>query len=92
MSLKSQLKTSSQDIGRLVFTRWPSASLPAARQAESEIRVGDAVIRIERFQGQRVRLVVEAPTSVPVFRGELKVVRDSVDGALPLVEAPVPAA
>ena len=92
MSLKSQLKTSAKDIGRLVFTRWPARSLPPVRQCESEIRIGDAVVRIESFQGQRVRIVVEAPTSVPVFRGELKVVRDTAEGGVPLVDAPVPAA
>lgn len=75
-SLKSSLKTSARELGRLVFTRWPARSLPAVRQCEAEIRIGEAVVRIESFQGQRVRVVVEAPTHVPVFRGELKVRSD----------------
>lgn len=80
MSAKSVTSAASVDAktGRLVFVRKPANALQPAQRGESEIRIGECVVRIESFRGQQVRVVVEAPVEIPVFRGELKVRRDPV--------------
>lgn len=63
-------------VGRLVFVRTPANALQAEQIGESEIRIGECIVRIDSFRGQKVRVVVEAPVEIPVWRGEMRVTRD----------------
>lgn len=53
--------------------------LVLTRKAGQEVQVADAVIRVEKIQGNRVRLSIDAPPSVQVLRGELLQRKDDTD-------------
>lgn len=46
--------------------------LVLTRKVEEKIRIGaDIVITVTRLRNDKVRIGIEAPSSVPIFRGEL---------------------
>ena len=65
--------------------------LVLSRKEGEKIRIGqDIVITITAIKGGRVKLGIEAPTEVPVLRGELqRTVDEFRQPPLPTSEAPV---
>jgi carbon storage regulator len=58
--------------------------LVLTRKYQEKIRIGDNItITVLRTKGKAVRLGIEAPTDVPVIRGELSFEHDSEEAAEP---------
>jgi carbon storage regulator CsrA len=58
--------------------------LVLTRKYQEKIRIGDNItITVLRTKGKAVRLGIEAPTDVPVIRGELSFEHDSAEAAEP---------
>jgi carbon storage regulator len=58
--------------------------LVLTRKYQEKIRIGDNItITVLRTKGKAVRLGIEAPTNVPVIRGELSFEHDSEEAADP---------
>ena len=56
--------------------------LVLTRKYQDKIRIGDNItITVLRTKGKAVRLGIEAPTNVPVIRGELSFEHESEDAA-----------
>lgn len=56
----------------MLFSVWEERLLTFARKAGQAIRIGDSIrITVKELRGRQVRLVVEAPREIPVFREEL---------------------
>jgi carbon storage regulator len=65
--------------------------LVLTRKYQEKIRIGDNItITVLRTKGKAVRLGIEAPTNVPVVRGELKFEANDVPVAEPLSAAAAP--
>jgi carbon storage regulator CsrA len=57
--------------------------LVLTRKYQEKIKIGDNItITVLRMKGKAVRLGIEAPTDVPVIRGELSFVVDSDEQAI----------
>jgi carbon storage regulator len=60
--------------------------LVLTRKYQEKIRIGDNItITVLRTKGKAVRLGIEAPSNVPVIRGELKFEEPAVDLEEPVV-------
>ena len=58
--------------------------LVLTRKYQEKIRIGDNItITVLRTKGKAVRLGIEAPTNVPVIRGELSFEHESEEAAEP---------
>ena len=58
--------------------------LVLTRKYQEKIRIGDNItITVLRTMGKAVRLGIEAPTNVPVIRGELSFEHESEEAAEP---------
>lgn len=56
----------------MLFSAWEEHLLTFARKAGQAIRIGDAIrITVKELRGRQVRIVVEAPLEIPVFREEI---------------------
>ena len=59
--------------------------LVLTRKYQEKIRIGDNItITVLRTKGKAVRLGIEAPTNVPVIRGELSFEHESEEAAEPV--------
>ena len=59
--------------------------LVLTRKYQEKIRIGDNItITVLRTKGKAVRLGIEAPTSVPVIRGELTFEHETEEAAEPM--------
>src|SRR6187399_3283196 len=70
--------------GREGFSNQPRECfmLVLTRKYQEKIKIGDNItITVLRMKGKAVRLGIEAPTDVPVIRGELSFVVDSDEQA-----------
>lgn len=55
--------------------------LVLSRKKSEEIHIGDHVVTVVSIRGDKVRLGVTAPKSVPVLRGELVVASAQDEGS-----------
>lgn len=62
--------------------------LVLTRKYQEKIRIGDNItITVLRTKGKAVRLGIEAPTDVPVIRGELSFQHESEPESVPMAES-----
>jgi carbon storage regulator CsrA len=67
--------------------------LVLTRKYQEKIRIGnDITITVLRTKGKAVRLGIEAPTNVPVIRGELKFEEEPVAAATAIDDTSMPVA